>query len=134
FLEDPERKYHFECCSEEQCQEWVTALRRARCLGLKILKAPGPTGAAFLKKQPSKPLLDALGPTGLVWHLSATCCCQGTGVPSQELCPAPWVRPSRPGRCLRLMQLSCPVQAECTTLGDAVKGVGPRWGRCEFSC
>ena len=30
FLEDPERKYHFECCSEEQCQEWMTALRRAR--------------------------------------------------------------------------------------------------------
>lgn len=30
FLEDPERKYHFECCSEEQCQEWMAALRRAR--------------------------------------------------------------------------------------------------------
>lgn len=30
FLEDPERKYHFECCSEEQCQEWMGALRRAR--------------------------------------------------------------------------------------------------------
>nr|XP_031529723.1 pleckstrin homology domain-containing family J member 1 [Vicugna pacos] len=29
FLEDPERKYHFECCSEEQCQEWMGALRRA---------------------------------------------------------------------------------------------------------
>ncbi|XP_003123068.3 pleckstrin homology domain-containing family J member 1 isoform X1 [Sus scrofa] len=29
FLEDPERKYHFECCSEEQCQEWMAALRRA---------------------------------------------------------------------------------------------------------
>ncbi|KAF0882082.1 PKHJ1 protein, partial [Crocuta crocuta] len=23
FIEDPERKYHFECCSEEQCQEWM---------------------------------------------------------------------------------------------------------------
>ncbi|KAM8925935.1 pleckstrin homology domain-containing family J member 1 isoform 2-T2 [Lycaon pictus] len=29
FMEDPERKYHFECCSEEQCQEWMVALRRA---------------------------------------------------------------------------------------------------------
>ncbi|XP_053767857.1 pleckstrin homology domain-containing family J member 1 isoform X3 [Desmodus rotundus] len=29
FIEDPERKYHFECCSEEQCQEWMGALRRA---------------------------------------------------------------------------------------------------------
>lgn len=29
FLEDPERKYHFECCSEGQCREWVDALRRA---------------------------------------------------------------------------------------------------------
>ena len=30
FLEDPERKYHFECCSEEQCQQWMAALRQAR--------------------------------------------------------------------------------------------------------
>ncbi|ELK28610.1 Pleckstrin like proteiny domain-containing family J member 1 [Myotis davidii] len=29
FIEDPERKYHFECYSEEQCQEWMGALRRA---------------------------------------------------------------------------------------------------------
>ncbi|KAK2490641.1 hypothetical protein MC885_006413 [Smutsia gigantea] len=29
FLEDPERKYHFECRSEDQCQEWMGALRRA---------------------------------------------------------------------------------------------------------
>nr|XP_004654969.1 pleckstrin homology domain-containing family J member 1 [Jaculus jaculus] len=29
FLEDPERKYHFECWSQEQCQEWTEALRRA---------------------------------------------------------------------------------------------------------
>ncbi|XP_046950581.1 pleckstrin homology domain-containing family J member 1 [Lynx rufus] len=29
FIEDPERKYHFECRSEEQCQEWMGALRRA---------------------------------------------------------------------------------------------------------
>ncbi|XP_054443009.1 pleckstrin homology domain-containing family J member 1 isoform X1 [Pteronotus mesoamericanus] len=29
FVEDPERKYHFECCNEEQCQEWMGALRRA---------------------------------------------------------------------------------------------------------
>uniref|UniRef100_A0A8B9WBL3 Pleckstrin homology domain-containing family J member 1 n=1 Tax=Bos mutus grunniens TaxID=30521 RepID=A0A8B9WBL3_BOSMU len=29
FLEDPERKYHFECCSEEQCQQWMAALRQA---------------------------------------------------------------------------------------------------------
>ncbi|XP_004714349.1 pleckstrin homology domain-containing family J member 1 [Echinops telfairi] len=29
FLEDMERKYRFECCSEEQCQEWITALSRA---------------------------------------------------------------------------------------------------------
>ncbi|XP_030895410.1 pleckstrin homology domain-containing family J member 1 [Leptonychotes weddellii] len=29
FMEDPERKYHFQCCSEEQCQEWMGALRRA---------------------------------------------------------------------------------------------------------
>ncbi|ELV09261.1 Pleckstrin homology domain-containing family J member 1 [Tupaia chinensis] len=29
FLEDPERKYHFECCSEGQCREWVDALRGA---------------------------------------------------------------------------------------------------------
>lgn len=30
FVEDPERKYRFECHSEEQCQEWIGALRRAR--------------------------------------------------------------------------------------------------------
>ncbi|XP_036168786.1 pleckstrin homology domain-containing family J member 1 isoform X3 [Myotis myotis] len=30
FIEDPERKYHFECYSEEQCLEWMGALRRAR--------------------------------------------------------------------------------------------------------
>nr|KAF6349696.1 pleckstrin homology domain containing J1 [Myotis myotis] len=29
FIEDPERKYHFECYSEEQCLEWMGALRRA---------------------------------------------------------------------------------------------------------
>lgn len=29
FLEDPDRKYHFECCSDAQCQEWIEALRRA---------------------------------------------------------------------------------------------------------
>uniref|UniRef100_A0A8C7AHU8 Pleckstrin homology domain-containing family J member 1 n=1 Tax=Neovison vison TaxID=452646 RepID=A0A8C7AHU8_NEOVI len=29
FLEDPERKYHFACGSEAQCQEWMGALRRA---------------------------------------------------------------------------------------------------------
>ncbi|KAG8519149.1 Pleckstrin homology domain-containing family J member 1, partial [Galemys pyrenaicus] len=29
FLEDPDRKYHFECCNEEQCQEWMGALRQA---------------------------------------------------------------------------------------------------------
>ncbi|XP_030791518.1 pleckstrin homology domain-containing family J member 1 isoform X3 [Rhinopithecus roxellana] len=29
FIEDPERKYHFECSSEEQCQEWMEALRQA---------------------------------------------------------------------------------------------------------
>uniref|UniRef100_A0A9L0IYV8 Pleckstrin homology domain containing J1 n=1 Tax=Equus asinus TaxID=9793 RepID=A0A9L0IYV8_EQUAS len=29
FVEDPERKYRFECHSEEQCQEWIGALRRA---------------------------------------------------------------------------------------------------------
>ncbi|XP_004441481.1 PREDICTED: pleckstrin homology domain-containing family J member 1 [Ceratotherium simum simum] len=29
FIGDPERKYHFECGSEEQCQEWIAALRRA---------------------------------------------------------------------------------------------------------
>ncbi|XP_069354065.1 pleckstrin homology domain-containing family J member 1 isoform X2 [Eulemur rufifrons] len=29
FIEDPERKYYFECCSEEQCEEWTEALRRA---------------------------------------------------------------------------------------------------------
>nr|KAF6402050.1 pleckstrin homology domain containing J1 [Rousettus aegyptiacus] len=29
FVEDPERKYHFECCSEEQCQQWMGALRGA---------------------------------------------------------------------------------------------------------
>ncbi|XP_006869027.1 PREDICTED: pleckstrin homology domain-containing family J member 1 [Chrysochloris asiatica] len=29
FLEDTERKYRFECWSEEQCQEWMAALRRA---------------------------------------------------------------------------------------------------------
>ncbi|XP_013206169.1 pleckstrin homology domain-containing family J member 1 isoform X2 [Microtus oregoni] len=30
FVEDLSRKYHFECCSQEQCQEWMEALRRAR--------------------------------------------------------------------------------------------------------
>lgn len=29
FLEEPERKYCFECATEEQCQEWIEALRRA---------------------------------------------------------------------------------------------------------
>ncbi|XP_025049380.1 pleckstrin homology domain-containing family J member 1 isoform X2 [Alligator sinensis] len=29
FIEEPDRKYCFECDSEEQCQEWVEALRRA---------------------------------------------------------------------------------------------------------
>lgn len=30
FIEEPERKYCFECATEEQCQEWVEALKRAR--------------------------------------------------------------------------------------------------------
>lgn len=29
FVEDLSRKYHFECCSQEQCQEWMEALQRA---------------------------------------------------------------------------------------------------------
>ncbi|KAM6168730.1 pleckstrin homology domain-containing family J member 1 [Erethizon dorsatum] len=29
FIEDPERKYYFECCTQGQCQEWMEALRRA---------------------------------------------------------------------------------------------------------
>ncbi|TFK02124.1 NAD-dependent deacetylase sirtuin-6 [Platysternon megacephalum] len=29
FIEEPERKYSFECDTEEQCQEWIEALRRA---------------------------------------------------------------------------------------------------------
>ncbi|KAM6464007.1 pleckstrin homology domain-containing family J member 1 [Liasis olivaceus] len=29
FLEEPERKYYFECDTEEQCQEWIVVLRRA---------------------------------------------------------------------------------------------------------
>lgn len=29
FVEDPERKYRFECCSQEQCKEWIEALRQA---------------------------------------------------------------------------------------------------------
>ncbi|XP_003788906.1 pleckstrin homology domain-containing family J member 1 isoform X1 [Otolemur garnettii] len=29
FMEDPERKYYFKCCSEEQCQEWMEALHQA---------------------------------------------------------------------------------------------------------
>nr|XP_021504602.1 pleckstrin homology domain-containing family J member 1 isoform X1 [Meriones unguiculatus] len=29
FVEDLSRKYHFECGSQEQCQEWMEALRRA---------------------------------------------------------------------------------------------------------
>ncbi|NWR78204.1 PKHJ1 protein, partial [Centropus unirufus] len=29
FIEEPERKYCFECDSEEQCQEWIEALKRA---------------------------------------------------------------------------------------------------------
>ncbi|XP_037680073.1 pleckstrin homology domain-containing family J member 1 isoform X2 [Choloepus didactylus] len=29
FIEDPERKYHFECSSEEQCEQWTEALRQA---------------------------------------------------------------------------------------------------------
>ncbi|NXQ23182.1 PKHJ1 protein, partial [Peucedramus taeniatus] len=29
FIEEPERKYCFECATEEQCQEWVEALRKA---------------------------------------------------------------------------------------------------------
>lgn len=30
FIEEPERKYCFECDSEEQCREWIEALKRAR--------------------------------------------------------------------------------------------------------
>ena len=30
FVEDLSRKYHFECCSQEQCQDWMEALQRAR--------------------------------------------------------------------------------------------------------
>uniref|UniRef100_A0A8C0JA57 Pleckstrin homology domain-containing family J member 1 n=1 Tax=Chelonoidis abingdonii TaxID=106734 RepID=A0A8C0JA57_CHEAB len=29
FIEEPDRKYSFECDTEEQCQEWIEALRRA---------------------------------------------------------------------------------------------------------
>ncbi|XP_061456505.1 pleckstrin homology domain-containing family J member 1 [Rhineura floridana] len=29
FLEEPERKYFFECDSEDQCHEWVEVLQRA---------------------------------------------------------------------------------------------------------
>ncbi|KAL7992932.1 hypothetical protein Chor_017188 [Crotalus horridus] len=29
FLEEPERKYYFECDTEEQCQEWIEVLRKA---------------------------------------------------------------------------------------------------------
>ncbi|KAF7237128.1 Pleckstrin-likey domain-containing family J member 1 [Varanus komodoensis] len=29
FLEEPERKYYFECDSEQQCEEWIEVLRRA---------------------------------------------------------------------------------------------------------
>ncbi|XP_025932286.1 pleckstrin homology domain-containing family J member 1 isoform X1 [Apteryx rowi] len=29
FIEEPERKYCFECDSEQQCQEWIEALKRA---------------------------------------------------------------------------------------------------------
>ncbi|XP_053869331.1 pleckstrin homology domain-containing family J member 1 isoform X1 [Malaclemys terrapin pileata] len=29
FIEEPDRKYFFECDTEEQCQEWIEALRRA---------------------------------------------------------------------------------------------------------
>nr|XP_056701318.1 pleckstrin homology domain-containing family J member 1 [Euleptes europaea] len=29
FLEEPDRKYYFECDTPEQCQEWIEVLRRA---------------------------------------------------------------------------------------------------------
>uniref|UniRef100_A0ACB8FQU6 Pleckstrin y domain-containing J member 1 n=1 Tax=Sphaerodactylus townsendi TaxID=933632 RepID=A0ACB8FQU6_9SAUR len=29
FLEEPDRKYYFECDTAEQCQEWVEVLKRA---------------------------------------------------------------------------------------------------------
>ncbi|XP_013931852.1 PREDICTED: pleckstrin homology domain-containing family J member 1-like, partial [Thamnophis sirtalis] len=29
FHEEPERKYYFECDTEEQCQEWIDVLRKA---------------------------------------------------------------------------------------------------------
>ncbi|KAM3856091.1 pleckstrin homology domain-containing family J member 1 isoform 2-T2 [Vipera latastei] len=29
FHEEPERKYYFECDTEEQCQEWIEVLRKA---------------------------------------------------------------------------------------------------------
>uniref|UniRef100_A0A8C3T1B0 Pleckstrin homology domain-containing family J member 1 n=1 Tax=Chelydra serpentina TaxID=8475 RepID=A0A8C3T1B0_CHESE len=29
FIEEPDRKYSFECDTEAQCQEWIEALRRA---------------------------------------------------------------------------------------------------------
>lgn len=61
--------------------------------------------------------------TGLA-PLGATCCCRGR-VSTPRSCAGPLghVCPG-PGRPLGLAQLSCPAQAECTKLDDAVKGVG----------
>lgn len=42
---------------------------------------------------------------------------------SQELFLVPQAHP-RPGECLRRVQLSCLVQAECMKLDNAVKGTG----------
>ncbi|XP_037680072.1 pleckstrin homology domain-containing family J member 1 isoform X1 [Choloepus didactylus] len=54
FIEDPERKYHFECSSEEQCEQWTEALRQASYEFMRktlisyrneIQKMTGPPGA-----------------------------------------------------------------------------------------
>nr|KAF6481511.1 pleckstrin homology domain containing J1 [Molossus molossus] len=88
FIEDPERKYYFECCSEEQCQEWMGALRRARwAVGCRLVWGPGvgaepglvSTGHFLpqLRVHAQEPHLlserdpedDRQGPTGTVRHI-----------------------------------------------------------------
>eukprot|EP00073_Rattus_norvegicus_P025345 XP_006240991.1 PREDICTED: pleckstrin homology domain-containing family J member 1 isoform X2 [Rattus norvegicus] len=70
FVEDLSRKYHFECCSQEQCQEWMEALQRARN---EIRKMTGKVCGAGGTGQFSLALLTitvhSTGPAGAVRHL-----------------------------------------------------------------
>ncbi|XP_075759320.1 pleckstrin homology domain-containing family J member 1 isoform X2 [Pelodiscus sinensis] len=62
FIEEPDRKYSFECDTEEQCQEWIEALRRASGDGA----GPILGSAAPVQPGPSAPCLPATSSCGEV--------------------------------------------------------------------